>query len=259
MNYGICSMSVVPIRFGSSDTSEMVSQLLFGEVYEVISKKAKWIKIKCTLDGYEGWISKNQHTEITEAAHGRAKKSTDFSLELVMEAMATNFFIPILIGSTIPEYDGISFQLNGKKFTYSGQVINSKETTSTAELLTKVAKKYLYAPYLWGGRSPFGIDCSGFVQVVYKMLGFQLERDAKKQVNQGEVVNLINEAQPGDLAFFENTSKKIVHVGILLENQEIIHASGRVRIDKIDHQGIYNQELGTYTHKLRVIKRLLPS
>jgi len=257
MKYGICSVSVVPIRFGSSDTSEMVSQLLFGEVYEVLSIKAKWVKIKCSLDGYEGWISKNQHLEISEAAHSRAKKSTDFCLELVEEARTDHFFIPIVLGSTIPEYDGINFSLNGSKFNLSGQVVNSKETPQSPELLMKIAKKYLYAPYLWGGRSPFGIDCSGFVQVVYKMLGFKLERDAKKQVNHGEVVNLIIEARPGDLAFFENTSRKIVHVGIILENQEIIHASGRVRIDNIDHQGIYNRELGAYTHKLRVIKRLL--
>lgn len=257
MKYGICSVSVVPIRFGASDTSEMVSQLLFGEVYEIISSKPKWLKIKCEHDGYEGWISKNQHIEITEAVFGRAKKSTDCSLELVQEANTENYYVPIVLGSSLPEYDGINFSFNGSKFTFSGQVINSKETPGTAEILTKVARKYLYAPYLWGGRSPFGIDCSGFVQVVYKMLGIKLERDARKQVESGEVVNLIIESKPGDLAFFENTSRKIVHVGIILENQEIIHASGRVRIDKIDHQGIFNQELGGYTHKLRVIKRVL--
>jgi len=257
MIYGICSLSVVPIRFGASDTSELVSQLLFGEVYEVVSSKPKWLKIRCTFDGYEGWISKNQHTEITEAVHGRAKKSTDCSMELVQEAMTENYYIPVVLGSSIPEYDGINFALNGTKFTFSGQIVNSNEIVISSDLLIKIAKKYLYAPYLWGGRSPFGIDCSGFVQVVYKMLGFKLERDARKQVDHGEVVNLIIEAKPGDLAFFENTSKKIIHVGIVLENQEIIHASGRVRIDKLDHQGIYNQELGKYTHKLRIIKRVL--
>jgi len=257
MSYGICALSVIPIRYSASDTSEMVSQLLFGEAYEVVSVKSKWLKIRCSHDKYEGWISKNQHTEAPEKVKDEALSATNHSLEVVHQAIADKYFIPILLGSAIPEYDGINFKLNGNKYTFNGQVINLEDTPKSAELLIKIARKYLNAPYLWGGRSPFGIDCSGFVQVVFKIMGFKFDRDASQQVHHGEVVNLPIESKPGDLAFFENKKGDIIHVGIILENQEIIHASGKVRIDKFDHQGIFNQDLGKYTHKLRIIKRVI--
>ncbi len=257
MEYGICPLSIVPVRSAPSDLSEMTSQLLFGEVFEVLSVKPKWIKIRCTLDGYEGWISANQSKELSAKEYTAAQKNCSFCLELVQGAMTNNHYVPITLGCTLPEYDGLNLKLDGQKFTYSGQVINPLETKPDSELLIKIARKYLYAPYLWGGRSPFGIDCSGFVQVVFKMLGYQLARDSSKQVEHGDVVNFIEEAIPGDLAFFEDKKGKIVHVGFILQEQQILHASGKVRIDKLDHQGIYNEELGKYSHKLRIIKRIL--
>jgi gamma-D-glutamyl-L-lysine dipeptidyl-peptidase len=126
------------------------------------------------------------------------------------------------------------------------------------EIILKLARRYLYAPYLWGGRSPFGIDCSGFTQVVFMMAGLKLKRDASQQVGQGEGVDFAEQAQAADLAFFDNDKGNIVHVGIVMNNNHIIHAAGQVRIDRLDHFGIFNETLGKYTHKLRLIKRFLP-
>jgi len=110
---------------------------------------------------------------------------------------------------------------------------------------------------LWGGRSPFGIDCSGFTQMVYKLCGMPLKRDAWMQAEQGQDIHLLDETQPGDLAFFDNEEGRIIHVGILTTKNRIIHASGKVRLDSIDHQGIFNSETKRYTHNLRLLKRLI--
>jgi gamma-D-glutamyl-L-lysine dipeptidyl-peptidase len=115
----------------------------------------------------------------------------------------------------------------------------------------------LNSPYLWGGKTPFGIDCSGFTQMAYKLAGIKLRRDAWQQAEQGHTINLLEETEPGDLAFFDNDEGNIVHVGIILRDHKIIHAAGKVRIDSIDHYGINNKELKKYTHKLRLIKRMV--
>ena len=121
----------------------------------------------------------------------------------------------------------------------------------------RTAKEFLNAPYLWGGKSFFGVDCSGFTQLVYKVNNVKLPRDAYQQAEVGEALSFVEESQPGDLAFFENAEGRIIHVGIMLDDQKIIHASGKVRIDTLDSTGIFNQEMNKHTHKLRFVKSIL--
>jgi len=257
MNYGICPLSVVPVRSSASDKSEMVSQLLFGETVEFLQKKGNWVKIRCIWDNYIGWADVRQIKPLPLDDIKRYEKNFSYSLELMQAAMADGHYLPITIGATLPEFDGLNFRLNGSSFTFSGQAISPEEDGATADMILKIARRYLFAPYLWGGRSPLGIDCSGFTQIVYKLTGIALPRDASDQVNTGEIVDFIEQAQPADLAFFENKKGAISHVGIIMSENQIIHASGQVRIDKIDHFGIFNETTRKYTHKLRVIKRHL--
>jgi hypothetical protein len=255
--YGVCEISVVPIRNKPADVAEIVSQLLFGETYRIIEKRRKWTKVECSFDGYTGWIDAKQTKIIEKSVFDKLNEDCAYALELVDNAVTATHFLPVLIGSSLPNYDGVNFKMDGILFHYNGQIIKPSEIKISLELLYKIARRYLYAPYLWGGRSPFGIDCSGFTQNVFKMIGIHLKRDASQQVEQGEVVDFYVEARPGDLAFFDNSKGKITHVGLILPENQIIHASGKVRIDSFDRKGIYNNEISKYTHQLRIIKRFL--
>lgn len=258
MRYGICPLSVVPVRSNSSDTSEMVSQLLFGEMVEILEKKGSWTKIRCIWDNYIGWVDTKQINPITPTELDQYQEKYALTLDMLQGAMTNGHYIPITIGATLPNYDGVNFSLDGNSYTYSGQAVFPKDIKPNADLLIKIARRYLYAPYLWGGRSPLGIDCSGFTQIIFKMIGIRLPRDSKDQIEKGELIDFVEQGQAGDLAYFENRKGKITHVGVLLEDNKIIHASGQVRIDKIDHFGIFNEDRKKYTHKLRLVKRVLP-
>lgn len=256
MNYGIALLSTIPLRSEPGHRTEMVSQLLFGDLYEVILKQNNWLHIRCTHDSYEGWIDENQHREIQEKDYmAIAAAENGLALELIGSVSNSHHSIPVAIGSSLPFFDGMNLKVSKEKFIYHGQSVQHEN--KSAALLERVAMRYLNTPYLWGGRSPLGIDCSGFTQVVYKFANMALKRDAYQQAEQGTVVNFIEEAQPADLAFFANTEGKIIHVGMVLKDQRIIHASGKVRIDKLDHFGIYNADTKKYSHQLKIIKRVV--
>ena len=259
MNFAICPLSVVPVRRSASDKSEMVSQILFGEMVEILESRGSWSRIRCSWDSYIGWVDGKQLKSITPDEYHLYRLNHACSIELVQPAAAEGYYLPITIGANLPSFDGLRFFLNGSSFQFSGQAITPSEIEPSTEMLLKIARRYLYAPYLWGGRSPLGIDCSGFTQVVNKLVGISLPRDASEQVEEGELIDFIELAQEGDLAFFENNKGRITHVGILMPENQIIHASGQVRIDKIDHYGIYNVDRKKYSHRLRVIKRVLPT
>lgn len=252
--FGICNLGIVPIRREASDKSEMVSQLLFGDAFKIIESSPKWTKIVTAFDAYEGWIDSKQFQKITENQYHVLEKS-EFILngELIdFISYDTNQLMPIPLGSNLNFLD--INEINTSNYQFDGQKecgIKSKDN------ILKTAFLYLNAPYLWGGKSPFGIDCSGFTQMVYKLNGYKLSRDASQQAIQGEALSFIEESEPGDLAFFDNDEGNIIHVGIMMENNYIIHASGKVRIDRIDHLGIYNVDTGRHTHKLRVIKKVI--
>ena len=252
--FGICNLAIIPLRFEPSDRSEIVSQVLFGEHFEILEQVKQWTRIRMQFDDYEGWIDFKQLQLITEADFNK------LSLEpIVLNAdlieyitTASNSLIPIPLGSALTFLN--HKEINTSNFDFEG--------TSTTGLKSKshlidTAFMYLNAPYLWGGKTPFGIDCSGFTQMVYKLNGYKLLRDASQQSAQGEPLSFIEESEPGDLAFFDNEEGNIIHVGIIMEDNYIIHASGKIRIDRLDHLGIFNAETNKHTHKLRVIKKII--
>ena len=249
MQYGICNLGIVPIRLEPSDTSEMVTQALYGDQFKVLEQRKKWSRIRFAFDKYEGWIDNKQYVEIEEFEYksfvnSDIKLSKDL-IEFVYDA--SNNLYPIPVGSDLNGIDLL-------QHNFDGNILSSKSNKSE---IIKTSFLYLNAPYLWGGKTPFGIDCSGFTQMVYKLNGYKLFRDASEQANQGEALSFIEESEPGDLAFFDNAEGNITHVGIIMEDNYIIHAHGKVRIDRLDHSGIYNIDKQIHTHKLRVIKKII--
>lgn len=249
MRYGICHLSIIPMRAEPADPSELVNQVLFGELFKVVEHRKKWSRIKLLHDKYEGWIDNKQYIEINEKDYAFAKAqpkqlATD-PVQFVTDSHKQ--LITIVMGSCVSNCGTLSATYEGKSGL--GSLDKSK--------IVETAFLYLKAPYLWGGRTPFGIDCSGFTQIVYNLNGFSLKRDASQQATQGEALSFIEESEPGDLAFFDNAEGAITHVGIILEDNYIIHAHGEVRIDRLDHSGIYNVHQRVHTHKLRVIKKII--
>jgi hypothetical protein len=235
----------------------MVSQLLFGETYEIIHAKEGWLQIRCSLDGYEGWIDAAQHTALSEKEYSNINLQTaGIAIDLFYSAASSDRSIALVTGSSLPYFDGINFKIGREKYIYNGQAVMPDQIRTVA-MLEKVALRYLHAPYLWGGRSPLGVDCSGLVQILYKCLGIALPRDAYQQAEVGKAVNFIEEATLGDLAFFHNETGKITHVGLVLKDKKIIHSSAMVRIDTLDHFGIYNADTQKYSHQLKIIRRIL--
>lgn len=237
MRYGICKLSVIPIRKEMSHESELVSELLFNDIYEIIEEKDEWIKIKNLYDSYEGWLRALQHFELYEYEFQEYISKDKY---IVNEPFCIYNNMVLSFGSKIFENHDNTIMLRN--------IYNPK-------IMVECAIKLLNTPYRWGGKSIMGIDCSALVQLCAKVAGFKLPRDASQQVNHGNTINSISEAKAGDIAFFKNENNRITHVGILLSNEKIIHASGKVRIDSFDSKGIYNKDLKEYTHKLYIIKR----
>jgi len=252
--FGICNLSIIPLRLEPNDRSEIVSQILFGEHFIIIEKDKQWSKVKLHYDDYEGWIDSKQYQIISNENYNLlCEKAIILNADLVEYiTVSDNSLIPITLGASLSFLNHLD--VNTHNYGFEGLQTSGVKAKSN---LVTTAYLYLNSPYLWGGKTPFGIDCSGFTQMVYKLNGYKLLRDASQQATQGEVLSFIEESEPGDLAFFDNEEGKIIHVGIMLENNYIIHASGKVRVDRLDHLGIYNAEQNRHTHRLRVIKKIL--
>lgn len=255
MTYGICNLAVVPLRDEPSDKSEMISQVLFGEHFEILEEAPKWIKIKLAHDQYEGWICKKQYKEIPSSYFDELNLNfKDFpkntSIFTSIKWTENNINQHITIGAILPYHGKGIGKIYKDSFSFN-------QTSSDNLNVIETAKSLLNAPYLWGGRSPVGIDCSGFAQLCFRMAGIFLPRDAYQQAEIGDDISFIETSEPGDLVFFDNEEGRINHVAIVLEPGKVIHASGKVRIDLLDHHGIFNEEKKEYTHKLRIIKRIL--
>ena len=251
MKYGLSDLSIVPMRSDPTDLSEMVNQILFGEQYKIIESRKKFSKIRLSHDKYEGWICNKQLLEIDKVDYDKLLSSEKNYTTDVLDIIKSDSFQTIVMGSVLPEIQDSIFKFNNTDYTFDGLITNGKQEK---KMLVENAMMYLNSPYLWGGRTPFGIDCSGLSQMVYRLNGMDIPRDADEQAKVGTTLSFVEESEPGDLAFFDNEEGNIVHVGIVLENNHIIHASGKVRIDKIDQQGIFNTDKGSHTHKLRLIK-----
>ncbi|APG59623.1 NlpC/P60 family protein [Christiangramia salexigens] len=249
MQYGICPLSIVPLRASASHGSEMTSQLLYGEHFKVLEERAQWSRIRNAFDDFEGWIDKKQFVKIEEAEYYALQEDNSrLSLDLIDYVTDSNgLLMPIPVGSVL----NYTSQFNHKFEGYSRNTIKPKSEMIDSALL------FLNAPQLAGGKTPFGLDNSGFTQMVYKLNGHKIHRSAVEQAKQGEPLSFIEECEPGDLAFFDDNDGIINHVGLMMKDNYIIHVDGKVRIDRIDHSGIFNAELRRHTHKLRVIKKIL--
>jgi cell wall-associated NlpC family hydrolase len=234
----------------------MTSQLLFGEYFEIIEKQKNWSKIRLAFDNYEGFVDNKQYLEISENTYQNlCNEIPTYSAEILdFVTDGKNELTTIAMGAQLPFFKQGQLKLGNQYYAYDSAIYSGK--TKKNELL-KTAFTYLNTPFLWGGKSPFGIDAAGFTQIVYKLCGYKLFRNVREQALQGEVLSFIEESEPGDLAFFDNEEGQIIHVGIILNDYHIIHAHGKVRIDALDHSGIFNTDLQKHTHKLRVIKKMI--
>jgi gamma-D-glutamyl-L-lysine dipeptidyl-peptidase len=249
----ICENVFVPLRSGPSHKSEMLSQILFGEKYTVADKSGTWLKIETVFDKYLGWIDFNHLQQSPDDGKSGVYVLNNNMLcyredktKMVLEAGCEIFN---------PDFEGKFFFIGTNKYTTSNEF--SKNYIETSDTFSDTAMKFINSPYLWGGRLPSGLDCSGFTQLVYKIHHIAIPRDSWQQAEAGKNIDFIDESIPGDLVFFDNDRGKIAHVGMILSKGLVIHCSGRVRIDSIDHQGIFKQEINGYSHKLRTIRRII--
>lgn len=240
------------MRAEPSERSEQVSQVLFGEAFEILDWKEGWAQITTANDNYTGWISRLQFTMLGHLNYQQLQQNPPkITYKAITQAwkIKDNSVLYLPAGSSLSFLNGTTCYIEKEKFEIIGQIGQN-------ESIDLVAKSFLNAPYLWGGRTHFGVDCSGFTQVVFKLKGAQLKRDASLQAQQGKLINSLSDALIGDLAFFKNTDGKVTHVGMLLNREHIIHASGKVKIDTIDEKGIYSEDLQRYTHNLHSIRRI---
>jgi len=252
MEYGICNLAVISLRAEPNERSEQVSQVLFGEAFEIVEWTDNWVSIVTQIDNYKGWIGRLQFVTLGHMDYKRLKDTLPaLTHTAITQAwkIIDNSVLYLPIGSSLSFLKGTTCHIGNERFDIIGAI-------GKTEKIDVIAKSFINTPYLWGGRTHFGIDCSGFTQAVYRMRGFTLQRDASMQATQGKPVKSIAEAKLGDLAFFNNADDKITHVGIMLNKEYIIHASGRVKVDMIDEKGIYSEQLQRYTHTLNCIKRL---
>lgn len=258
LSYAYCNVPLMPLRSEPLHKAEQVSQLLYGEKVEIQEiNNREWAKICCSWDDYIGWCKVSQLKMISKKEYRKETKycSADHSGRIIMPA--GEMLLPL--GSELAGMKGGSLVPVNEPGKFKGKKLNIKEAVLSCEAIKEAAMKYIHAPYVWGGRSVSGIDCSGLTQMAFKLCNHKLPRDASQQAEVGELVDFLQHATCGDLAFFDDKDSRINHVGMLLDNQTIIHAtdsSGRAVIDRIDQGGIISVSLRKRTHNLRMVRRV---
>ena len=273
--HGIALHSVVPVRAEAREQAEQTTQMLFGEVCTIEEQKSRWNRVKLQLDGQEGWVDKKMITPMSHEeyeAHAKALKTAAMVAMPMAYAVSENNgqTIPLTAGTMLPGYKEGAFSVLGVRFRIDPSMVIEHPLELTQANLLQATRFFLNVPYLWGGKNAMGMDCSGFTQVVFSLFGKQLQRDASAQVRQGRTIASWKTAKPGDLVFFchyheesESEKERVTHVGILLDQERVLHCSGRVKVERIDDTGILSMEqadeahpTGVYTHKLLYIKRI---
>lgn len=252
MEFAACKVPASPVRKKASHKNEMVNQLLFGETMRVLEQGKKWARIRTVTDNYEGWITVPHLEEIDK--NTALQFNPWVTGELFNTITVGDQIMHIPFGSSLPGFDKAMGKFGTLEYRFSGNRVKRDEIRSNTEALKNYSVQWLNVPYMWGGRTVFGVDCSGLAKNIFKVLGIDLPRDAWQQAGKGTKIKRLEDAVTGDLAFFDD-KEEIVHVGILLSNKKIIHSSGRVRIDTITESGIYNSETGKRTHRLKTIRR----
>jgi cell wall-associated NlpC family hydrolase len=257
-DYLMCDLSLVALYTKPSEGAPLVSQILFGETAQIISRKNKqWAKIITDFDGTEAWADLRQLSEITPEMHKKFSTNFSVALEVCQVLMNNDVSFPVLIASSLPEYDGMVFKTAAGKYVYNGQASSFQEVKFGPDIMEKLTRRFVNAPFINGGRSVFGLDKMALVQLIYKCAGVALPRTLDQMLKfDFEVIHFIEQASPGDIAFFINKNEEIDHLGIVLSDGQVLHVAEKARIDKLDHEGIYNKETKKYSHKLRYIGRV---
>lgn len=258
--YGLCHRAFLPVRAETNAQSEQVTQLIFGEAFQVLKTDSAtgWVWIKNHFDGYEGWIPQTDFAPISKAYYEEYKvKAHPLSADRQGRVWIGKLPLSLPQGSVLPFYEAGRIRVGDQKYRFEGKIIPTQNRPKPAAWI-QTARTYLGVPYQWGGKTEQGLDCSGFTQMVLRQNGRALPRDSYQQAEVGQKITLA-EARPGDLAFFQRKAEgegKVVHVGIYLGQGQLIHADGMVRINRLDDTGIYRDDLGKYSHYLKFLRRV---
>ncbi len=254
----MCRVSVASLRRYPAHNAVLMSQILFGEYVAIISKKNKnWFRVQCRWDNVIGWIDAKQFYVVKESEQKKIIYNKAFALDHFHSLSSDKITFPISLGSDLGQCDGLNAKLPFATFRYSGQIVQIENSMEPHKLLSTIVKRYIHCPHLEGGRSIMGIDGSGLIQVAFKMIGHQLPRSILDQSKQGMDVGFASHSQIGDLAFFHNGDHLIQHVGMILNDNQVIHVHGQVRIDYLDHQGIFDKQSKRYIYLLKTLRRII--